>query len=669
MKILNTALLKLLVYLISGILAGFYYPGLIAPGTLVYLLPLLTCLLLLSIHGRGKGFFEFLIFSFFLFTGYRSVQPERNALRPLPVQGVEKAWLIDFQVLDHLKSTSYYDRYTATAALPNRQYSDLRILLRFSVNDPYCTPLFPGYHYRALVTIKDPPPPAVPEDFDYKRYLQKKGITCIANIHPSTLLNLDSTGSWRTFFYNLRLKLSDRMAEAGGDPFTHGLLNALILGNRELLDDDFNRQLTNAGGAHLMALSGLHVGMFTSVLALLLWPLRRLLYGRIIQFAVMLALLTGYVLLTGASPSVVRAAVMFAFLSAGVLLQRQTHGMNNLITSAFLLLLFRPLYLFDPGFQLSYAAVTGILLLHPICHRWWRPKNRILRMIWSLTCVSVAAQLFTAPVAIYYFHQFPGAFLATNILLTPFIFLLLISGYLIMAYCFFAPPPESLMSIPVFIASLTERTTQWLQAGDLLIEDIPETEALTTILIYLLLFFLIAGLRNPKYLLVVLSGILVLQGITAITGRPEPDESLVVFHRYGKSTIRVTTNQNLLLYNYPSGKESADNPILNTSGKTHATGEPEYLPFYFHLAGQDIFIIQDKGHYIPETGTSPICILIHSTTVNLDRMINTIQPSLIIADGSNYPSLVDYWARTCRQKNIPFHYTGEKGYFRLNSDP
>jgi competence protein ComEC len=135
-----------------------------------------------------------------------------------------------------------------------------------------------------------------------------------------------------------------------------------------------------------------------------------------------LILLTGlwmYALVTGLSPSVLRAATMFSFIIAGQALNRQAYIYNSIAASAFLLLLVQPAILFEVGFQLSYMAVIFIVFLHPYLYRLLSFRYKILNSAWSLTCVSLAAQAGTVPLSLFYFHQFPSYFILSNFVVIP----------------------------------------------------------------------------------------------------------------------------------------------------------------------------------------------------------------------------------------------------------
>ena len=204
-----------------------------------------------------------------------------------------------------------------------------------------------------------------------------------------------------------------------GDPEVVSLLKAVCLGDRSGLTDDLRYSYTAAGGMHLLAVSGLHVGLIWWVLQHSLAWMVRLFRSEIYRAFVIIALLWFYAYVTGFSSSVSRSVTMFTFFTVSRLIDQRTHPVNGILVSAFFLILINPAKLLDVGFQLSYAAILGIVTIFPKLRSLVRPKNRILKWIYEATMVSLAAQLSTAPLVIYYFHQLPAYSLLTNIFAIP----------------------------------------------------------------------------------------------------------------------------------------------------------------------------------------------------------------------------------------------------------
>lgn len=278
-------------------------------------------------------------------------------------------------------------------------------------------------------------PPKNPDGFDYGQIMRHKGIA---------YRHFVARGQWRLVeppaFSLRRLALSlqqsaDRALEkAVNSPVEAGLASALIIGLKDELDERLLRAYSATGIMHILAVSGLHVGILFTLIGFLLRPLQRHPRGKYAFTGIVLAVLWGYALVTGLSPSVMRAALMFSLLGIGQLFARRNAPFNTLAFSALILLAYDPLMLFQVGFQLSYAAVAGIMYFYPRFYRLWEAPHWFVDKIWQILCVSAAAQLATFPLGIYYFHQFPNYFLLANLFAVPLAFLILTNGLIVLAF-------------------------------------------------------------------------------------------------------------------------------------------------------------------------------------------------------------------------------------------
>jgi len=197
------------------------------------------------------------------------------------------------------------------------------------------------------------------------------------------------------------------------------LAKALLIGYKIDLDKDLVQAYSNVGVVHLIAISGMHLAL---IYALLIWLISKIPYlkkSKIAGVAVILLCLWFFSLVTGASGSVLRSAVMFTFIAAGNAFNKKASIYNSLSASAFILLCYDPFMLWDVGFQLSYLAVLGIVVAHKYIYNWFYFRTKILREPWKLISISLAAQFFTLPVCIYYFHQLPLLFLLSNLIAIP----------------------------------------------------------------------------------------------------------------------------------------------------------------------------------------------------------------------------------------------------------
>ncbi len=262
--------------------------------------------------------------------------------------------------------------------------------------------------------------PKNPEEFDYKRYLNLKSVNLVVFIDSTDWMNRGRGGNPLKLMASRLRKFSlDILRDQGLSGAEYAIASALLLGVKDELDRELYQAFAGAGAIHILCVSGLHVGVIFIIISKVLAFLRRSRSGMVLRVFIILTVIWSYAMITGLSPSVLRASAMFSIMSIGGSLRRTVPVFNSLAASAFLLLEINPFYLADVGFQLSYLAVTGILAFQKRIYRLWLPTNIFIDRVWQIITVSISAQLGTIPVSLFYFHQFPNYFLLTNILVIP----------------------------------------------------------------------------------------------------------------------------------------------------------------------------------------------------------------------------------------------------------
>ncbi|GHE23566.1 ComEC/Rec2 family competence protein [Sphingobacterium griseoflavum] len=262
------------------------------------------------------------------------------------------------------------------------------------------------------------PPAYNPHQFDYQQYLANKNVYHQAFLQEGEWHVLEKgSGNWLvSMALHLRHRLRDKFGEVISDPASLNVCAALVFGYRNDFNDEILQKFSVTGTVHVLSVSGMHVGLVFYLLNLLFSRLKFYKYGRFVRNTCMLIAIWSYVILTGMAPSILRAGLMISFLLLADLGKKRYGGINSLFVSAFVLVAFDPFLLFDVGFQLSYAAAFGLFTAYPLLRSLFRPKFFLARYLMELVWVSIAAQLFTSPLALYYFHQFPNYFLLGNLL-------------------------------------------------------------------------------------------------------------------------------------------------------------------------------------------------------------------------------------------------------------
>lgn len=278
------------------------------------------------------------------------------------------------------------------------------------------------------------------DEFDYARYLIRKGISgtgFVASGHWQFSECRKEKEGIATVLYRLaasyRTQIENLYRRLGIEGDELAVLSALTLGDKTDLSESVRESYSVAGVSHVLALSGLHIGLLYALAFFLLRPL--LLggqSGRVLRSLLLILLLWLFAFFTGLSPSVVRSAAMFSIWALADLCGRQSFSLNTLALTAWLMLLVRPVWLFDVGFQLSFAAVFSILLFQPFLYRLCPVRHRAGTYLWGLVSVSVAAQLGTAPLVLFYFSRFSTHFLLTNLLVVPLVTLILYAAVVLL---------------------------------------------------------------------------------------------------------------------------------------------------------------------------------------------------------------------------------------------
>jgi len=278
-------------------------------------------------------------------------------------------------------------------------------------------------------------------DFDFKSYCRLRHIYAQVFLKKNELAIIGQEGekTITTMLSAFRKKLMSIVKKQIPRKTESGFLEALLFGFTEDLDQDVLRSYEDTGVVHIIAISGLHLALICQLLQrALLGPGRRK-FSLWLKFSILIVTLWTYSIFSGSSPSVIRAAAMFTLVLFGRNIRRESPFYNTMAVSAFVLLCFDPNWLWDTGFQLSYSAILGLGLFSSPLESLIPLKNKLLVSVWKATSVSIAAQLFTTPISIYYFHRFPVYFLFANLMAVPMSSAILVVGILLCIFFWIRP--------------------------------------------------------------------------------------------------------------------------------------------------------------------------------------------------------------------------------------
>jgi competence protein ComEC len=254
-----------------------------------------------------------------------------------------------------------------------------------------------------------------PGEFNMELFWKTKGIRkmCFIDDNSFKLLDRLERTFFQEFIYSLQTSFNE-MLESHLEGENLAVAKAIILGDKSMLDSETKNSFSATGAMHVLAVSGLHIGLILQILMEIAKFFSRFISRKRAVLSILI-LLWIYSILTGFSPSVIRSIFMFTILVLAQFFGKEQNNINSLFFSAFVLLLFQPMFLFDIGFQLSYLAMVGIYTLYRPIESWYQPKNKIIRYFWQGTAVGLAAQCMTVPLTLYYFHQFPNYFAIANL--------------------------------------------------------------------------------------------------------------------------------------------------------------------------------------------------------------------------------------------------------------
>jgi competence protein ComEC len=572
-----------------------------------------------------------------------------------------------------LKPTSFFNKYEAKVQELNSNFVQGKILVNVA-KDSANSVLKVDDILLAKVKFATIPPSRNPYTFNYSAFLNKRNIYHQIYLEHTNFSLLDSTlHSVAGYAHFFRKNINSKLIENGFGNNELAVINALLLGQRHDISADLMDKYSGAGAIHILAVSGLHIGIVLLILSIIFSPLHYFKKGKTIASILIIITLWCYAILAGLSPSIIRAVTMFTALTIGMYVNRPSNIYNNLFISIFFLLLYNPMYIFEIGFQLSYLAVIAIVWLQPKFYALWQPKYWMFKKIWQLLTVSFAAQLGVLPLSLYYFHQFPGLFFLTNIVVIPFLGLILMWGFLTIALALFNILPFWFVWSYNLVIKTLNNFIAWVAGNEIFIVENIRFSFVAMVCSYFFIVFFFKWTEKKYYyrLILGLLAIIIFQTYEIVEKyKREMSGELVVFHANKTQLIGLRLGAHIDVYS-PNILHNFDDNTLESYQVGTGVKSIKILkekPFFFEFNAEKILVIDSLGLYNVETVKPTILILSHSPKLNLDRVLLQIKPKIVVADGSNYTSAIRRWEETCAQNKTPFHSTWQKGAYVLKKE-
>ncbi len=548
----------------------------------------------------------------------------------------------------------------------------------------------PGMTLLARGKLSGFSPSKNPDQFDYGRYQRGKGILYQVYLRKCWISESDGRKSLKIRSLLFRRKLIDLLEEGIGDPGQAAVLDALLLGYRGNLDSIQEENFARSGTMHILAVSGLHVGILYFLPALLLKRLKSIPCLWISCNILLFILLWMYAFITGLSSSVIRAVCMCCIYGLGMMSKRKINSFHVLSLAAFLMIIFRPPVVFELGFQLSFAAVTGILLMYQRLLKLFPFRGWVGRRISQMMAVSLAAQLSTLPLAIAFFNQFAPISLLANLLVIPAATLILYAGGIFFLFAGAGIPA----TLPAFILSILSRCLEdftRLTAGipGAYFDGLSLSSGMVPVLyiagIFILLY--LKYLRTRQLVIFLIFMVLLIGGSGIQEFRKLNHRGAYVFALTGETAVGfVKGRQSALFMPDRQGIEELPYEIepffRNRKLQPEILSVQSELPFLWQRRihspwmEADYFLFMDKRILIlrrwdiPFTENIPllktdILVLCNNPQVDILQIIRYSQPTLIVADGSNHPWISRQYESDCREAGVQFHSTRTVGCFEI----
>ena len=572
---------------------------------------------------------------------------------------------------EKLKSTANNQRYVALVNQIDTTKCSGKLVLNINKDSLHHSFII-GNRLQIQGSLYPNTAPKNPFQFDYGTYLKNKQI--YGQLYAdATQIKVSFQIEKDIWYYaaQIRNSIVDNLKQNGFNTTELNVALALLLGQQQDIDPDIIQDYQYAGAVHILSVSGLHIGFILLFITFILKPIPNNKKGSLLKLIVILCSLWLFGIVAGLAPSVVRSVTMFSFVAIGQHLRRSVNIYHTLLVSILLILLVQPKFLFDVGFQLSYLALFFILWLHPLLSRLLEPKNKILKYIWEILSVSFAAQIGTLPLSLYYFHQFPGLFFITNLVIIPLTGFIMGLGVVVIVLAFVDLCPYFLSKTLEWSLFVIDKIIHTIASFEQFIfKDIPFTMVFM-LSFYAVIITVILWFKKPlpQRLIAVLLSVIGLQiAIVCNKWTTEHQQEWIVFNSKKTTLITERNGKAVTLYGNDSLlKIGTKNYTLNNylMGNFSHLAAAKKIKNTAFFKGYTILILDSTGIY-PKQQQADILVLTQSPKVNLERLIQSTHPKAIVADASNFKYLQKMWSTTCVKTKIPFHSTSEKGYYVLN---
>lgn len=503
-----------------------------------------------------------------------------------------------------------------------------------------------------------------PGSFNFAAYNQKKNVFHQTYKQPNQITAAPGLKQnfWRVWLTKAQ-KTALHAMDAGIAPPHNQLAKALLIGYREEVDKELLATYSTTGVVHVIAVSGMHLGLLFMLLQqLLVFPVYRYPFTKWIKFLMVILCTWFFAAAAGSAGSIIRAASMFSFILFAKLLRKPLDIMQSISFTALILLVVDPYWLWDAGFLLSFCALISIVVYQPLLQPLIKTQQPIVKWIWELTAVTLAAQLLTLPLCIGLFHQAPVYFLPANLIAVPLSSAALI-GTLMQWLLYVIHIP---VNIPGF---LNYYLIHWMNSSIAHIAKLPYstiTDIQWTVpqqlIAYLLIVLLTTWLRYARasYLVWSVATLGVFTVFNTLNQiRQQHEQSQMVLHVPGKSVVLFMSGNTMLQPVNPL--TPADHYVVNGAAQLFNIRKRQYATASSYITNDTIWHILQHQHSPWPLHTKPLILVLTGRLPHIVRPPNSI--SLVIIDGSVPERRADSWEQALKAEGYPVHNTWKKGAY------
>ncbi len=524
-----------------------------------------------------------------------------------------------------------------------------------------------------------------PGGFNYSRYMAFQQTYHQVFLKPDKFATLPSHSEnvlYSFIFYARKSVIDILQKYVQGNKKVTGIAEALLIGYKEDLDKDVVQAYSNTGVVHIIAISGMHLGLIYVVLVWLFSRLPLIKKSKVAKAVLILSSLWLFSLITGGSASVLRSAVMFTCIVIGKDFFKQASIYNSLAASAFLLLCYDPFLLWDVGFQLSYCAVVGIVWLQKPIENLYYSKHKALRYLWQMCSITLAAQVLTLPVCIYYFHQIPTMFLFTNVICVPLSTVILFAEILLVIISPFAIVAAQVGKLVYLLTWLMNTIIESCNKLPFSLIDKIYATPYTTVLLYLFFILGVSGLLRRNIQLIKFSlSIFLLFTLAWAYGKIGfiQQKKIIVYNVSRHTAIDFVAGNKYWFYGDEDLKREGALQNFNLKparvslqvNDNVAVLKPiQRNRFLWQFFGKKMIVIDTAVTFAAAAQKLQVDVLLitKNPKITIENITSVVTPACVVFDGSNSLWKITQWKKQCSALHLRSFVTGEAGAFVLDAN-